>query len=82
MGSTAAEDPKVRHGHLLDLLKILRRLDSVPLDLLVPAFLGIVVAGMICAVRIREYACIPYIVTNGKGVRLDNLKYRKAASLA
>lgn len=49
-------------------------MDGVPFDVLVPAFLAIVVAGMINTTCIKEDTSFPYIVPKGKGVCSEDSK--------
>jgi hypothetical protein len=49
-------------------------MDGVPFNVLVPAFLGVVVAGMFNTTCIKENTHFPHIVPHGEGVRLNDSK--------
>jgi hypothetical protein len=73
-GFAAVEDPEVVNCDLLALLDISQCMDGVPLDVLVPAFLGVDVAGMIDTTCIKENTSFPHIVPKGESVGPDDSK--------
>jgi hypothetical protein len=73
-GFAVVEDAKVVNCDLLALLDISQCMDGVPFDVLVPAFLGVVVAGMINTTCIKENTYFPHIVPKGESVRSDDSK--------
>jgi hypothetical protein len=68
-GFTAVEDPEAVNYDLLALLNISQYIDGVPLDAIVPAFLGVIVTGMIDTTCIKEDTPFPHIVPKGESVR-------------
>jgi hypothetical protein len=71
-GFAAVEDTEVVHCDLFAVFDVSFCIDSISIDVLVPAFRGIVVTSMINAACINEYARFPYTVPKGKGVRSDD----------
>ncbi len=49
-------------------------MDGVPFNILVPAFLAIIIAGMINTTCIKEDTNFPYIVPKGEGIRSEDSK--------
>ena len=47
-------------------------MDGVPFYVLVPAFLGVIIAGMIDMTCIKEHTPFPYIVLRGESVCSDD----------
>ena len=74
MRVAAIEDPKVVNCDLLALLNISQCMDGVPFDVLVPDFLGVVVARMINTTCIKKNTPFPPIVPKWKSVRSDDSK--------
>ena len=66
------EDAEIENCDLLAVLDVPFCMDSVSIDVLVPAFLGIVVAGVINAACIKKYPRFPHTVSKGEGVRSDD----------
>jgi hypothetical protein len=73
-GFAAVEDPEVVDRDLLALLDISQRMDGVPLDVLVPAFLGVVVVGMIDTACIKENTPFHHIILEWKSVCSNDSK--------
>jgi hypothetical protein len=49
-------------------------MDSVLLNVLVLAFLGIIIIGIINMIYIKENTSFSYIIPKGESIRLDNSK--------
>ena len=70
----AVEDAEVVNCDLLAFLNVLQCMDGVPFNVLVPAFLGIIVVGIVNTACIEENTYFPYIVPKGESVRSDDSK--------
>jgi hypothetical protein len=70
----AVEDSEVVNCDLLALLDISQYMDGVLFDVLVPAFLGVVVARMINTTCIKKNTPFPPIIPEWKSVRSDDSK--------
>ena len=73
-GLAVVEDAEVVNCDLLAFLNVSQRIDGVPFDVLVPAFLGIIVVGIVNTACIEENTYFHYIVPKGESVRSDDSK--------
>ena len=78
-GFAVVEDAEVVNCDLLAFLNVSQRIDGVPFDVLVPAFLGIIVVGIVNTACIEENTYFPHIVPKGESVRSVIPRYPEAA---
>jgi hypothetical protein len=73
-GFAAIKDPEIVNYNLGALLDIPQSIDNMPFNILILASLGVIIAGIINTICIKENAAFPYIVPKGESVRSDNSK--------
>jgi len=69
-----AKNSEVANRYLLSLLNISQCMDSVPLTIVVPEFLGVVVTQVLNTTCIEKDAPFCRIISKYKSVRSDNYK--------